>query len=117
MATHQLPLVPSIAEYRFGMTLNNVLYIIDLRWNSSESAWYMDWYKEDETPIAIGIKVVLGAYLGRRCGEAPFTVGVLVAVDTSGAKREAGFDDLGTRVVVRYIPVEDLIMLRSEAGV
>lgn len=116
MAFQDLPLVPSVASYRFGVALNENQYIIDVHWNSREEAWYLDWYKEDDTVIAIGLKVVLGAYLGRTKTVPPFSEGSLVAVDTSGESIEATFDDLGSRVIVRYIPVEDLIPLRDQVG-
>lgn len=104
-----IPVVPSDAHYRFGIVLEDVGYIVDARWNSRDEAWYLDWYTLEEKIIALNLKVVLGCYLGRRYQSAPFTNGVLVAVDTSGKDVEAKFDDFGTRVVLRYIPVIDLI--------
>lgn len=117
MALFDLPLVAGSPSYRFGMVLQDASYLIDVRWNSREQAFYMDWYTESEAPVVLGIKVVLGTFLGRRSDQAPFKDGVLVAVDTSGAEREATLDDLGTRVIVRYIPVEDLIALNAQIGV
>lgn len=115
MAVYDLPLQPSLAEYRFATVIKDAAYIIDVRWNSTEEAWYLDWYQEDLTVIAIGLKVVRGAYIGRRVAVPPFTEGVLVAVDTTGGTTEAAFDDLGTRVVVRYIPTEDIMVLLDQA--
>lgn len=111
MAFYDLPLKPSNASYRFATVIKDVSYIIDVHWNTRESAWYMDWYREDLTEIVLGVKIVLGCYLGRRVDEPPFSEGVLVAVDTSGEGVEAAFDDIGTRVIVRFIPTEDLLIL------
>ena len=103
----QLPLVPSIPFYRFGTTLSDVPYIFDIRWNGRDEAWYMDILQEDETPIRHGVKIVLGALLGRRSRDPAFPLGVMIAADLSGEGREATFDDLGTRVAVyQYEPGE-----------
>jgi hypothetical protein len=109
----ELPLV-AIANYRFGTTLNNTAYVIDVRWNADDSSWYMDFFAEDgETVLATGIRIVLGTYLGRHKWVPPFTAGVFVAYDLSGQRKDPGFDDLGTRVVVRYFTAEEVFAIRD----
>jgi hypothetical protein len=97
-----LPLVPSIPNYRVGTVLDDVQYILDLRWNGRASAWYMDVLAVDESPIKHGIKLVLGSVLGRRVADSRFPQGTLMAADLTGAGQEAGLDDLGVRVAVFY---------------
>ncbi len=104
----QLPLAPSIANYRVGTVLGGVSYLLDVRWNGRAEAWYLDVLTEDEEPIRRGIKLVLGSALGRRCVDTRFPPGILVAADTSGAGIDAGFDDMGERVVVLYFAPEEL---------
>jgi len=104
----QLPLRPSIPNYRVGTKLGDTSYVLDVRWNGRAEAWYMDVRTEDAEPIRVGIKLVLGAALGRRCVDPRFPPGVLMASDTSGAGQEATLDDLGERVQVFYFPPEDL---------
>ena len=111
-----IPTFPSEAHYRFGVVIEDEGYLVDVRWNSRDEAWYLDWYTLEEKIIALNIKVVLGMYLGRRSQVPPFTKGVLVAVDTSGQDMEAKFDDFGTRVILRYIPVIDLIAQNAAAA-
>lgn len=111
-----IPVIPSEAHYRFGVVIEDVGYLVDVRWNARDTAWYLDWYTLEEKIIALNLKVVLGAYLGRRYPVPPFSNGVLVAVDTSGNEVEAGFDDFGTRVVLRYILVIDLIAQHAAAA-
>ncbi len=92
-------------NFRIGTTFEGVSYIFDCRWNTRDEAWYLDLLAEDETPIRRGIKVVLGALLGGRAGHDPrFPAGVIVASDLSGEGREAGLDDLGTRVQLTIYP-------------
>lgn len=122
MAAIEIPFTPSIGEYRFATVIGSTSYTFDVRWNSRDSvidengvevvrgAWYFDVREADGTVVVIGIKVVLGVYLGRRSNHPLFANGVMVAVDLSGNEREATFDDLGTRVAIQYIPVLDLIV-------
>lgn len=103
----RLPLIPSVPAYQFGTTLDGIQYLFNIRWNTREEAWYMDILKEDETPIRHGIKVTLGSFLGRRSVNPDFPPGVLMAYDTSQENRDAGFDDLGTRVVVFFYTLDE----------
>ena len=104
MAYQQLPLVPSTPNYRFATTLDGTSYVFDVRWNARDEAWYLDVYDQNETLIRAGVKIVLGALLGRRSVDPAFPDGLLIATDLSGEGREATFDDLGTRVVVIFTP-------------
>lgn len=101
--------------YRVGTSIADVPYLFDVRWNVRAAAWFMDIREQNETPIAMGIKIVLGAYLGRRCQHALFRDGVFVAEDTTNQGREATFDDLGSRVIVKYIPAVELVRRLSGA--
>lgn len=120
-----LPLQPSIDNYSFTTTLENTVFEVDVHWNTRTLAWYMDWYQADGvTVVALNLKVVLGTYIGKHIAAVPFSTGIIVAQDTSGNGLDAGFDDIGVnsdgstnRVIVKYIPVLDLIALRNEAGV
>ena len=105
----QLPLIPSVANYQFGTTLDGVAFIIEIRFNDREVAWYMNLLADDETPIRQGIKLVLGTLLGGRSASAAFPDGSFVLSDLSGAGLDATFDDMGDRVVLQYIPVDELI--------
>lgn len=104
-----LPFVPSVPAYDFSVDIDGVSYTFDVRWNSRARAWYFDVLESDGTPIARGIKVVLGAYLGRGRLHDLFRLGVIVAHDTTRDGRDATLDDLGTRVEVLYVPVDELI--------
>lgn len=105
----ELPLIPTEPFYTFGVDLENSTYFIEMRWNGRDGAWYMSVMKEDETPIRMGIKVVLGTFLGRRSVNPKFPPGILVAVDLTGEGRDATLDDLGTRVVVYYYTAEEIL--------
>lgn len=110
-----LPVQPSIANYTVGVVLENRAYVIGMRWNSYDNAWYLDVMDEDEDPIRMGIKVVLDDALGRDCTDPRFPPGLLTASDTSNADREAGYDDMGTRVGLFYYTAEEYLALVEEA--
>ena len=99
-----LPLQPSIPNYRVGIALEGVQYIFDVRWNGRDTAWYLDVLQEDETPIAHGLKLVLGASIGSGITNPNFPPGVFVCRDLSNEGLDAGLDDMGTRIVVYFIP-------------
>lgn len=104
----QLPLVASIPNYRVGITLDGTSFLFDVRWNAREDAWFFDVLTEDETELRTGIKIVLGAALGKRTANPDYPPGLLLASDLSGEQREATFDDLGIRVAVYYYSPEEL---------
>ena len=98
----QLPLIPSEPNYRTGVTLDGEQFILDMRWNTRDDAWYMDLYEGDETPIRLGMKVVLGALIGIRSINPNQPKGVMMASDLSGVGADATLDDLGVRVHVYF---------------
>jgi hypothetical protein len=104
-----LPLVPSLPNYRVGTTIIDTLYLLDVRWNSRDQAWYMDILDSEEAVIRRGIKLVLGTYIGRTSNHPLFRNGVFVVMDRSGEGRDAGLDDMGTRVLVRYYSSDDVV--------
>jgi hypothetical protein len=128
----ELPITPVIdgqrvGAFRVSTVILGVPYIIDGRWNSRANfdpdtltwsgAWYIDILEVDLKPIVYGMKIVLGTYLGRRSNHKLFREGVLVAVDMTGGSVDATYDTLGTRVVLEYIPVKELLRrLRMTTG-
>lgn len=104
----RLPLVPTIPSYRVGTALADVQYILDVRWNERDAAWYLDVLAEDETPLRVGIRVVLGAMLGGRSVHPGFPAGLMIAADLTDSGHDAGLDDLGARVVINFYTVAEL---------
>lgn len=107
----QMPFVPAADSgpfYRVGVVLGDRQYIFDVRWNARDGAWYFDMFAEDESPIVVGVKIVLGALLGGRCVSADFPDGVFIASDLENTGRDATIDDLGTRVAVYFYTTDEL---------
>ncbi len=105
----QLPLVPSVARYRISTALDEVQYLFDVQWNGREGVWHFDLLTEDAAIILSGISIVLGVVSpGWRSVDARMPPGMFQVRDLSDNGIDAGFDDLGDRVVVYYVPIDEL---------
>lgn len=110
---YELPFVPSLGFYRFDTTLFGVVYVFDVSWNAVDGAWYMDILTDAQVVVASGIKLALGAAIGARLRDPAAPPGFFFVVDTSGKGVDATFDDMGTRVRVRFFHVTELALFLS----
>lgn len=103
---------PGAPNFRIATSLGEDPVILDFRWNSrandGHGAWFMDVRDEDESPIALGVKLVLGVNLCRTSTHPIFQRNVLRLYDTTQSGREATLDDLGTRVVLLNFTSDEL---------
>ena len=113
-----IPFIPSDNNYRLRVPLAGTMYLFDVHWNSRDSdgagAWYFDIREEDETPIALGVKVVLGGRIGFGNTHIFFKQHSLSVFDTSGTGVDAGYDDLGARVIVLHETADDILNLGNQ---
>lgn len=109
--------VVGIEDYRFATAIGEETYVFDVRWNRRDACWYLDLFEADGTTAVFhGVKIVLGAHLGRMHRHRLLDQGAFVAHDTSGQLADAGFADLGTRVLVFYVPADELVGARIAAA-
>lgn len=104
-----IPFTPSDNNYTIVVPISSVPYVIDVRFNSVDSAWYMDLYEEDRTPVLMNIKLVLGARIGSTCAHVFFKTHSLTVVDTAASGTDASFDDLGNRIQVQIVDTDEVI--------
>ena len=104
-----IPFLTSETHYTLTCPIDDQSYLFDVRWNSRDEAWYFDMYQDDNTPVAINVKVVIGAMLGRRSRHAFFDSHKLIATDTTGQGVDPGYDDLNSRVLVVVQSVKDFV--------
>ncbi len=97
-----LPITPSVPDQQFTTTLAGVVYQIRAKWNTRDESWYMDLRTPSGDPIRLGLRLVLGAKIGRQCADPRMPAGTFVLIDTSKEDREATLDDMGTRVVLQF---------------
>ena len=107
MTVLALPVIPSVARYRFTTELDAVNYVLDFRWNTRAEAWFMDVLREDESPIRSSIKMMLGAVQGSEEQGEDFPPGDFVLEDASGAEIDATLDDFGVRVFLYYFSEDE----------
>lgn len=110
-----VPFRPGVPQQRVDVTLSGVTYGIVAHWNAMDNAFYLNVYEEDDTPIAMSLKVVLGVVLGRSYTHEFFSSGArgLIAVDLSNTGAECGVDELGGRVQIWYFTELDMLLASS----
>lgn len=107
-----IPFIQSDNNYQLTVPLTGDSgtdnFIINTRWNSRDAAWYIDIYENDYTPVALGLKLVLGSNIGRSYKHKVFfQEHFLQVVDTSGSRKDAAYDDLGGRIVVVHMSMSE----------
>lgn len=104
----QIPIPPGFASSQ-TLSLEGVLFTLDLRWNSRAQAWVLDLYDGGGALLAGGLRLVADAPLLERFGaRTDFPPGELIAFDTSGRGQDPGHADLGTRVPLLYLTAEEV---------
>lgn len=115
-----LPFDPSVAQQRVVTSLDDYPCILGATWIQRAGLWLLDVMEVDETPIAMGIAMVQGVFLGRRCthrifagrGRAGDTRAGFLMWDLTRSGVEAGYDDLGVRVLPVYLTELDVYLSR-----
>jgi|SRR6185369_15744246 len=108
-----IPFVPGDPLQLIAITLDTEPYVMRARWNSDDLAWYLDvWERDGTTPIAFGIKLVLGVRLGSTYLNPLFTAGLFL-IDNDNSGVEAGLNDLGRRVVMVHLTAADAIIMEQ----
>jgi hypothetical protein len=106
MATVTIPTrTDETAFYSMRVPLNGVEFLLAFKWNTREGAWYFTISDAAGVPIRSGVKVTLGPGLLRSCVDVRRPRGEFIAVDTTGQGQEAGFTDLGDRVLLTFVEV------------
>lgn len=106
-----IPCQPGVPNYDMTVTLDGTAYKFRLLWNNTavDEGWYLDVSTDDDEPILVGMRIVLGVAIGRTSTHALFQSGALMAYDLSGKHLDPGFDDLGLRVELRWHTTAQLL--------
>ncbi len=106
-----IPITQGDSNQQITTTLDDVTYVLRVRWNTRDTAWYLDALERDgKTPIAFGVKIVVGILLGSAIAHPLFMAGMF-AWDTSGDDLDPGFSDLGVRVLLVSLTAGDQVLL------
>lgn len=104
----EIPLDSLTPDYEFNTVLAGSEFILRVRWNERDAAWFMDISTPQERTIATGLKLVIGALIGFRIVDDEKPDGVFQVADLSGNDQDAGFDDMGSRVRLYFIDTATL---------
>lgn len=109
-----IPFVGGDSEQKIAIALDDEPYVLRARWNTRDEAWYLDaWERDGTTPIAFGIKLVLGLMLGATFNHPLFLAGMF-CVETAPKDGlvgvDPGFTDLGSRVLLVHMTVADTVI-------
>lgn len=94
-------------RYRQQCTLAGARFTLEFLWNDRDRSWSMGIYDASSNLLAAK-KVTLDTGMLWRYADPRLPAGELFAVDTSGAQQEPGLYDLGSRVLLTFVPAADL---------
>jgi hypothetical protein len=103
MAALEIPILPSVPHQEFAVVLDGVEYILEIRWNDRDEAWFANLYDAERDVICYGIVLVIEYPILRRVNDPRRPAGELLLIDEENTQREAGLDDLGARVKLVYV--------------
>lgn len=104
MAVLELPL-SSFPAQSFTTQLGDKKFFFDVRFNSRSNTWTIDMLDDaSREAVVIGLPIRLGVDL---LDPYNFPYGALVATDRTGQGKEAGPDDLGSRVAVFWVSADE----------
>lgn len=110
-----VPIVAGDTHQKITTAIDGETYVLRVRWNTSDAAWYLDaWERDGTTAIAYGVKIVVGIMLGATVQHQLF-MGGMFAWDTSGEGLDPGIGDLGGRVLLVATTAGDRTLLGQPA--
>lgn len=89
--------------------LDGVEYLLQFRYNLRRELWTFSIVGLDGTPILMGQTVHVGIILNRRAVGGP--PGVLVAISETDDISSPGFEELGLRIKLCYLTVDEVAAL------
>jgi len=101
---------PPRGEFRFNnrQILDNIIYTFQFTWNKRAGFWHLALGNSSNAATVRNLQMVIATnILAPYQSNVDVPQGVLNVVDTSNTKIEAGRDEFGTRVVLRYTGVEE----------
>lgn len=101
----EIPISEDTPLYSERIGLDGRDFLFEFDWNDREGRWYLSIRGVDETPLALGIKVVANWPLLRRFSDPSLPQGSLFAADLSPENGESPtYLELGKRVRLLYFP-------------
>lgn len=94
-----------VYDYRIALSQN--VYRLQIRWNTRTKSWYLRLFDSTDTVLISGVRMVIEyPLMWRHTGRKP-KGGTLWLADMEDTGRECGYNDLGHRCKLFWIPEED----------
>ena len=97
--------LPSFSE---EVTIDGIPYILDFSWNSRGEFWSMSIYNRDQTPLILGVKLVLFFGLINKFVDIGLPPGDIYVVDPSGNTEKLNQNDFETRAYLIYLSENEI---------
>lgn len=102
MAFFIVPTFTDTDDYDETVDLDGVKYVLAFQYNARNDSWYMSISDRSENLIVAGIRLVTAVSLLGRARDSRLPPGVIFMMDTTNAGIDAGFADIGQRVLLIY---------------
>lgn len=103
MALLQVPTRNDIYDYTFRVELDSIIYIINIRYNTYMDKWLLDIKSSSDSPIIMGIPLLLGTNLLDRYVDSRLPAGDLFMYNIEDETIDGGIDDLGDNLIMMYM--------------
>lgn len=102
MATIEIPVRSDLKSYEFTIDLENVTYTLRFKFNERMNLWIMDIADSVNEDIVNGVPVQSNIDIFGQIVSDDIPPGQFIAIDETGADRDAGEDDLGNDIKLIY---------------
>ena len=101
------PNFPTLGRHEYDISIDGRDFTLRFAWNVRVASWYMDVLDEDDVVLRQGVRMVVDFPLLFRSKLTALPLGLLMAVDVSGAHEDMTNQfELSERVQLVYTPVE-----------
>jgi len=105
MAAVEIPINSDSGNYSFQTEIDGADYILRFRYNGRTESWYMDISDPSNTPLVMGIKIVVGTGLLESFKRLSIPQGTFYAVNLESIFADPTRYNFGTEVRLVYIEV------------
>lgn len=97
-----------LSSYTQRTILDGREYLLTFQWNQRLAKWTLSLADQDGVSIADGLLLVADFPINRRLTDRRAPPGLIIPMDTSESGLDPGLTDLGDRVLLIYVDVEDI---------
>jgi len=112
-----IPTSTAFSSYVQRTTLDGVDYLLRFQFNQRLGRWFCDVRDVTESPIAMGLPIVVNYEIGRWVIDERWIAGRIATLDQEAADDQAAIDpglrDLGARVLMTYLEAEELAEIEA----